>query len=131
MTDPFAALDRLIATAGPTERPVLIAALASRIALLAAADMTATDEPSWLTVDDASEIALVPRRRIRQWARRTDATWASRPTKRTLLIARQAFMAWISTTAPPRAPTCTRRSLEAPPDPSNSHLQVATGPETA
>jgi hypothetical protein len=72
-----------------------VAALSARIATLAA-KMHQGSGDRWLTLDEAAELAQVPTRRVRAWARRVGVTWASWPTRKTLRIHEGRFRLWLA-----------------------------------
>lgn len=111
----LAALDAVIAgTAGP-ELPDLIGALARALATAWARFQQHPEAPArLLTPEEAAELACVPVRRLRSWAR--GKRWALHPSKRTLRIEEKGFREWldvhngsrpvaIATETPRRGPT--------------------------
>jgi hypothetical protein len=93
----FDTLDDAIALAEPEGLAALAPGLAARLATVAA--RMAPSHPGaqrWLTVEEGADVAQVPIRRIRAWARRAGAeAWATRPTRKTLRINEAAFLAWL------------------------------------
>jgi hypothetical protein len=93
------ALDEAIAALPVDGRAAAAGALAAKAsAILAGLAVPQTDK--WLTVDEASDVAGVPVRRIRTWARRAGITWATRPTRRTLRIHEGRFREWLTGAVP-------------------------------
>lgn len=85
----------------------------------------------WLTVLEAADLAQVRQHRIRAWARRPDATWASRPTRKTLRIHEERFREWLAR-GPDESPrTHTKRADPSAPQVRNVHSAHESAPKAA
>ena len=100
----LAALDRAIIEAPPAQRPGIMAGLASLQLHLAALALANTSADRWLTVPEAADLAQVPARRVRAWARRVGADWVTRPTPKTLRVHAARFSTWLASTCHQRSP---------------------------
>jgi len=106
-------LEGAVALTAPAELPATALFLSSLLAKVAARILQGAAGERWLTVEEAADAAQVPSARVRKWARHRDATWASRPTRKTLRIHEARFFAWISADASLRVPTGANRRLRA------------------
>lgn len=91
----FRKLDDEIATVGVKELHALVLALSARLAAIAVR-LGSSAPDSYLTVEEASMVAKVRKRRIWEWSRARSATWAHHVGQRQLRIAEAPFRAWLA-----------------------------------
>jgi len=85
----------VVAQAPAAELPALVLAIAARLAQAAGTNGNGNHEAEkWITPLDAATIAGVEQRTIYDWA--SGKSWASRPSRRCLRIAEDAFRRWLA-----------------------------------
>jgi hypothetical protein len=139
MSDPQDVLrpvDRALEAADPEELPAWALALAARLGSVAAR-MAGPPTRRWVPASRAAEGAGVDEDVLRRWARRLGATWASWPTKRTLLVDVEGLDRWLSAGRFRRrvrnedARRRTKPRVRAVEDDTTAHVNDRSAPGTA
>jgi hypothetical protein len=108
-------------------------ALSARLAAIAAR-LAVRPARRWLSAERAAEVASVEVRDLHRWAKRPGATWATWPTRRTLLVDAEAFDRWLASHRFRRGrqdheaePTRTKPALHGPEPRTKPAIRARTG----
>lgn len=92
----LATLDEALADVPAETRAAAATALVLRAAALMTSIATGSTARRWRPAEEAAQAHGVDLALLRRWARRPGSTWASWPTKRTLLVDVEAFDRWLA-----------------------------------
>jgi hypothetical protein len=91
----FEALDAVIADAGADEKAGLVVQLAARLAQVGAG-LAGDPGRRWVAAEKVAEASGLDLATLKRWARRPSCTWASCPTRKTVLVDLDAFDRWLA-----------------------------------
>jgi len=125
VTQALEMLDAAIAAASVEECAAIVVQLAARLAALGAG-LAGSPARRWVSAELAAEVAAVDVADLRRWAARPGVTWASRPTRKTLLVDRDAFDRWLAAARFPHIAGVSRPKAAVSRSPSGTFAGVGT-----